>query len=120
MNKSGYLSRLLASMAVAAALALPAGPAFAAALSSGDYVGKTAAEITESLEQQGYKVREIEREEGNLEAKVVLDGKPYEIYADPRSGKIIEIEEDDEENEGSIIKRLTKRLIKAVWDWWQL
>ncbi len=45
MIKSAHLSRLLASMAVAAALALPAGPAFAAS-SIGDYVGKTAAEIT--------------------------------------------------------------------------
>ncbi len=103
MIKSAYLSRLLASMAFAGALAV-LGPAFAAS-SIGDYVGKTAAEITENLEQQGYKVGEIEREDGNLEAKVVLDGKPYEIYADPRTGKIIEIEEDDEEG-GSFIKRL--------------
>ncbi len=104
MNKSAYLSRLLASMAVAAAFALPAGPAFAAS-SIGDYVGKTAAEITESLEQQGYKVGEIEMEDGKLEAKVVMDGKPYEIYTDPRTGKIVEIEEDDEKG-GSFIKRL--------------
>ncbi len=107
MIRSAYLSRLLASMAVAAALALPAGPAFAAS-SIGDYVGKTAAEMTASLEQQGYKVGEVEMEEGNLEAKVVLDGKPYEIYADSRTGKIVEIEEggEDDENEGSLIKRL--------------
>lgn len=107
MIKSAYLSRLLASMAVAAALALPAGAAFAAA-SNGDYVGKTAAEITKNLEQQGYKVHEIERESGFLEAKAVLDGKPYDIYADPRTGKIVEVEEggEDEENEGSFIKRL--------------
>ena len=104
MIKSAYLSRLLASMAFAAALALPAGPAFAAS-SIGDYVGKTAAEITESLEQQGYKVGEIEMEDGKLEAKVVMDGKPYEIYTDPRTGKIVEIEEDDEKG-GSFIKRL--------------
>ncbi len=104
MIKSTYLSRLLASMAVAAALALPAGPAFAVP-SNGDYVGKTAAEITESLEQQGYKVGEIEMEDGKLEAKVVMDGKPYEIYTDPRTGKIVEIEEDDEKG-GSFIKRL--------------
>ena len=107
MIKSAYLSRLFASMAVAAALALPADPAFAAS-SIGDYVGKTAAEITESLEQQGYKVGEIEREGGNLEAKVVLDGKLYEIYADPRTGKIVEIVESSEDDEkgGSFIKRL--------------
>jgi len=109
MIKSAYPSRLLASMALAAALALPAGLAFAAA-SEGDYVGKTAAEITESLEQQGYEVREIEKERGILEAKVVLNGKQYEIYADPRTGKIVEIEEggEDDEKEGSFIKRLLR------------
>ncbi len=98
MIKSAYLYRFLASAALAAALALPAGSAFAAA-SEGDYVGTTAAEITESLEQQGSEVREIE-----LEAKVVLDGKPYEIKLDPRTGKIVEIAED--KKEGSFVKRL--------------
>ena len=100
MIKSAYPSRLLASMALAAALALPAGLAFAAA-SKGDYVGKTAAEITENLVQQGYEVREIE-----LEAKAVLDGKLYEIKLDPLTGKIVEIKEDKEE--GSFIKRLLR------------
>ncbi|MCZ6772600.1 MAG: PepSY domain-containing protein, partial [Proteobacteria bacterium] len=86
MINSAYLSRLLASAALAAALALPAGSAFAAA-STGDYVGTTAAEITESLVQQGYEVSEI-----IFEIKVVLDGKPYEITLDPRTGEIVEIE----------------------------
>ncbi len=100
MIKAAYPSRLLASMALAAALALPAGLAFAAA-SEGDYVGKTAAEITENLVQQGYEVREIE-----LEAKAVLDGKLYEIKLDPLTGRIVEIKEDKEE--GSTIKRLLR------------
>ncbi len=98
MIKSAYLSRLLASAALAAALAVPPGLAFAAA-SEGDYVGTVAAEITESLEQQGYEVDEIE-----LEVKVFLDGKPYEIKLDPRTGKIVKIEEDKQE--GSFVKRL--------------
>ena len=100
MIRPAYVSRFLASAAVAAALALPAGLAFAEA-SKGDYVGMTAAEITENLEQQGYEVREIE-----LEAKVVLDGKPYEIKLDPRTGNIVEIVEDKEE--GSFVKRLLR------------
>ena len=109
MINSVYLSRLVACAALVAALALPAGAAFAAA-SIGDFVGKTAAEMTASLEQQGYKVGEIEMEDGNLEAKVVLDGKPFEIYADPRTGQIVEIEEggEDDEKEGSFIKRLLR------------
>ena len=112
MLKPTYPSRLLICLAVAAVLALPVGPAFA--LSSGDYVGKTAAEITKSLEQQGYKVNEIESEDDLLEAKADIDGKPYEIYTDPRTGKIVEIKEDNGDNDGSIIKRM----IKAVWNWW--
>ncbi len=46
----------------------------------------------------------------NIEAKVVLDGTPYEIYADPRTGQIVKIEEggEDDEKEGSFIKRLLR------------
>ena len=111
MIKSAYRSRFLASMAVAVALALPAGSTFAAA-SNGDYVGKTAAEIAATLKQQGYKVREIEREGGYLEAEVVLDGRPYQIYTDRRTGQIVEIieggEDDGDEKAGSLIKRLLR------------
>ena len=112
MIKSTYLSRILAPMAITAALALPAGLAFAAA-SEGDYVGKTTAEITKALEQQGYKISEIEREGRNIEAEVILDGKPYEIYTDRRTGQIVKIVEggedgDDDEKEGSFIKRLLR------------
>ena len=104
MPKSGHAFQILVSVTAVAMMVLFAGAAVA--LSTGDYVGKTETEITKSLEQQGYKVNEIEREEGNLEADVVLDGKPYEIYTDPRTGKIVEIEEGDEGNEGSLIRRL--------------
>ncbi len=100
MIRSAYLSRLLAPMAITAALALPAGLAFAAA-SEGDYVGTTAAEITESLVQQGYEVDEIV-----IEILFTMDGKPYEIVTDPRTGEIVEIEEEKEE--GSSIKRLLR------------
>ncbi len=91
MLKSPNASRFLICSAVAAAIALSAVPTFAA-VETGDYVGKTVTEITESLEKRGYKVNEIKEEEGNLEAKAVLDGTPYEIYTDPGTGKIIEIE----------------------------
>ena len=105
MVKLGYTSRFIIALVVAAAFALPAGPAFA--LSSGEYVGKTAAEITESLKKHGYDIREIDREGDILEAEVILDGKLYEISADSRTGKIVEIIEGGAgENEGSIIRRL--------------
>ncbi len=115
MLKSPNASRFLICSAVAAAIALSAVPTFAAVV-NGDYVGKTAAEITESLEKRGYKVNEIKEEEGNLEAKAVLDGTPYEIYTDPGTGKIIEVEEDNEENEGSIIKRWVFKLFGIASD----
>ena len=71
----------------------------------GDYVGKSTAEITESLVQRGYKFREFDREDSSLlEAEVVRNGKPYEIFADPRTGKIVKIILGDETNEIPILK----------------
>jgi hypothetical protein len=107
MLKLSTPSRLLAALFVAAAVTLSAGSAFAA-LASGDYVGKTEAEITKSLEQQGYEVEEVAEEDGKLEAEVSLDGKPFEIFTDPQTGKVVEIIEGDEDgdNEGSFLKRL--------------
>lgn len=105
MLKSVCSSRLLVSFAVAAMLALPAGSALAAVM-SGDYVGKTEAEITKTLEMKGYKVGEVDKENEILEAEVTLDGKQYEISADSRTGKIVEILEGEEDNDGSFIKRL--------------
>ncbi len=75
-------------MALAASLAM-------AAASPGDYAGKSQAEITKSLEQQGYEVRKVETEDGYLEAYALLNGARFEIYVDPKTGKIVEIEEDD-------------------------
>ena len=91
MRKSSLLTGVIAS---AAATVLAAGLAMAAA-SQGDYAGKTVAEITKSLEQQGYVVRKVEREDGYLEAYALLEGDRFEIYVDPKSGKIVEIEKDD-------------------------
>ena len=110
MIGSAYVSRFLASAALAAALVLSANLAGAAAVSNGDYIGKTEAEMSANLEQQGYEVLRTETEDGNLEAEAVLEGKTYEIYADPRTGQIVEIEEggEDDEKEGSFIKRLLR------------
>lgn len=80
--------------AIVAALGLFVSAA-AAAVMSGDYVGKTKAEIAESLEQQGYEVRKVEEEDGNLEAYAVLDRQRFEIYVDPQTGNVVKIEQDD-------------------------
>ena len=100
-------SRILASLAIASAIALASGPAFAA-VKIGDYIGKTEKEITASLEKQGFKIKEIDREGDLLEAEVTHGGKLFEVQADSKTGKIVEIIEgnDDEGNEGSFIKRL--------------
>ena len=106
MLKTGCASRSLASMAAIVLIAFSASSAFA--LSSGDYVGKTKAELTQSLKKQGYKIIEVERESDLLEAEISRDGKVYEISADIHTGKVVEFleEGEDEGNEGSIIKRL--------------
>ncbi len=75
---------------VATAFALLAGAA-AAAVTNGDYVGKTETEIAANLEQQGYEVRKIAVEEGNLEAYAILDRQRFEIYVDPQTGNVVKI-----------------------------
>ena len=106
MLKSGHTSQILVSMAAAAMMMLFAAPAVA--FSTGDYIGKTEAEITKSLKTQGYKIIEIDREGELLEAEIARDGKDFEISADSRTGKVVEIVEgkEDEKGEGSFIRRL--------------
>lgn len=91
MRKSALVINCIAS---AATVALAASFAMAA-VSEGDYAGKSKAEITKSLEQLGYEVRKIETEDGYLEAYALLDGARFEIYVDSKTGKIVEIEKDD-------------------------
>ena len=94
MIKSSRRPRRLLSAGLAAALTLSAAAALAA-VSEGDYAGKTEDEITKSLEAQGYKVRKIETEDGYLEAYALLDGQRFEIYVDPETGKVAKIKLDD-------------------------
>ncbi len=71
-----------------------AGVAFAHSL-DGSYAGKSEAEITTLLQNQGYEVREIEKEDDLLEAYALKDGIRLEIYVDPKTGNIVKVEEDD-------------------------
>ncbi|MDP6952112.1 MAG: PepSY domain-containing protein [Alphaproteobacteria bacterium] len=79
---------------ISTAIALYAGAA-AATVMSGDYVGKTKAEIAANLEQHGYEVRKVEDEDGELEAYAILDRQRFEIYVDPQTGNVVKIERDD-------------------------
>ncbi len=86
----------LATKLIAAAAGLMLLPAVAlAGLAEGDYVGSTEADITAQLTQQGYEVKEVELEDGEIEAEVVLNGETFEIEVDPKTGKVTEIEQDD-------------------------
>jgi Peptidase propeptide and YPEB domain len=54
---------------------------------------KTKDLITELLEGQGYKVKEIEFDDGVYEVEAYKGGKEFEIKVD-RTGKILKVEED--------------------------
>lgn len=94
MTKTFPLFRGLAAAGLAATLALAAAAALAA-VSKGDYAGKTQDEITKGLEAQGYTVRKVETEDGYFEAYALLDGERYEIYVDTQTGKVVKVEVDD-------------------------
>ncbi len=55
-----------------------------------------ASEVARNLEGMGYTVRELEREDGRYEVEVTNpDGLRMEAYVDPRSGEILDVEDDD-------------------------
>lgn len=84
----------IALPAIALGTALSANVAVAET-QEGAYLGKTGAEISQTLEQDGYKVRKVEDEDGYLEAYALLDGQRFEIYVDPKTGKVVKVEADD-------------------------
>ena len=95
-------SAILVSLGLAAGLALSAGLGIAAAgategASAGADAGMSEAEIVARIEARGYKVREIEMEDDELEVTAVLDGRLYEIEVDARTGEILEIELEEED-----------------------
>ena len=94
MKKRTAISWASYPVLIAACLTLAIGSGLAD-ISDGDYLGKSKDEIKQTLESQGYKVKEIDRERGLYEIDTVIDGKPYEIKVDPESGKVVNVEEDD-------------------------
>ncbi len=69
-----------------------AAPALAAELSMETELGKTAEEVTASLINMGYEVREHEMEDGELEVYFTRNGQKGEVTVDPETGKPVEIE----------------------------
>ncbi|CAK0763040.1 hypothetical protein CCP3SC1_30015 [Gammaproteobacteria bacterium] len=62
--------------------------------SSEDGSPKSKEEIANLLTSQGYKIKEIEFDDGVYEVDAYQNGKKFEIKLDP-TGKILKIEEDD-------------------------
>jgi len=62
----------------------------------GDTVGTNPAEATAALAKAGCTVKEFEAEDGQIEAKCTdASNKLWEVYIDPKSGKVTNIKADD-------------------------
>ena len=86
--------RIVALLFFVSPMAWPAGPVRAEVL-VGSHLGKTAGEIRQNLEQQGYRVGDIDKERGLFVVEASLEGKDFEIEVDPKTGEIVKIGEDD-------------------------
>ena len=74
-------------------------PAIAAAqYSLGDVIGTTDAEIRAAMEAKGYVVQEIEREDGEIEVEVLIDGVETELVLAEADGTLVEIETEDDDD----------------------
>ena len=91
-NDMTYLTK----PALLAALIVPA--AAFAGLDLGQSLGTTEDEVRAALTGLGYEVVEIEIEDGEIEAEVVLDGAAFEIEVAMDTGQIVEIEAEDDDD----------------------
>ena len=85
-----------AKLALLAGLLVP-GVALAQ-INVGDTMPVENAEILSMLEADGYRVLEIETEDGEIEVEAVRDGQTFEIEIAADTGMILEIELDDEDD----------------------
>lgn len=68
----------------------------------GQTLGTSEADVRLALTDMGYDVQEIEIEDGEIEAEVMLDGVAYEVEVSVDTGLVTEIElEDDEDDDDS-------------------
>lgn len=78
---------------LAAVLGLAAAPAFADTHSQRLNVPKdqwmTAAQMTEKLSAAGYKVHEIEVDDGAYEVEMTKDGVKHDVHVHPSTGEIL-------------------------------
>ena len=64
----------------------------------GALMGTEEAQIRASLEAAGYSVKEIEIEDGEIEAEVMLDGKTLEVEISPEDGTVLALETDEDDD----------------------
>ena len=83
--------------ALLASVLIPA--AAFAQINVGDNVGTTIEAVTAELEAKGYVINEVEKEWGEIEFEVTLDGVAYEIEVSEKTGMVTEIELEDDEDE---------------------
>ncbi|WP_281969038.1 PepSY domain-containing protein [Roseovarius nanhaiticus] len=81
------MRKILIAAAVMAAL-----PAFAADLGMGTQLGTTMDEIKATLTDMGYEVRKLEMDDGKIEAYAVKDGQMSEMYVDPATGQVVDLD----------------------------
>lgn len=84
-------------LTLAVLIALAPATAFAAP-SVGDALGTSVAEIATNLQDAGYEVREIERDDSDFEVEIIVDGQLYELEISPRTGMITEVELEDDDD----------------------
>jgi hypothetical protein len=57
------------------------------------------AQIQLLLEQQGFQVQSLRHEGSRVEARVTKDGKPMEMRVDPRSGAMVPVANEDDDDD---------------------
>jgi hypothetical protein len=89
------MKRLTLALAAAAGLAVAAPlAALAADVAPGAIVGTDDGAIRTALTAEGYDVRKVESEDGQIEVYAVKDGKRLEIYVDGKTGAVTRVKEE--------------------------
>lgn len=86
--------KLIPAIAAAALLTAMAAPAFAAGELCKPVAGepKSVESIQKMLEDKGYKVRKMDKEDGCVEMKGTdAEGKRVEVYVHPVTGEIVKV-----------------------------
>lgn len=93
--KTSIVTGLICRLVLFAVLVAPSVTVAGGLPAVGDYLGKNHAEIAQRLKAKGYEINELETERGFLEVEITLEGVAYEMHIDPKSGRVVSIEEDD-------------------------